>query len=1059
MTIENKSECTESTLFQKQTIDAVYKNMFGSDDNSESEQTLSAQDILTSQVSISNSVEVASEQLNGVEKKEADSASQVESDAENKIVADGGKNITSVCEDNSSAPESLNDTVQVSQETQDDADTPTPESLNDTVQVNEDTQIQLLTDSEPVTDAEFYTDKTTDTYNSVDSNIPIFSKADLIENDDRTAEEMLRDYGFIDAEPVSGKVNAETISNASIVSRLTDDLPVSPYEWLSLECMIHESQFVPEELKIQKIWICQCGKKCWSPNGRYMISPKAVNECVTYDEAMAAVEKYGYDGVSIMLMDSNDIWCVDIDHCNKDGKIHPVAWSIIQKLNSWTEVSTSGSGFHIYVLADKKDRLDWVKKKADACGAGINLEIYPYNRHIVSTGRTLKEYEHIRRANEALEEMYNAYMAPSYKKYDDGVISEPPPPMTAEEVFDHLRKDKNGAKFIQALTSGDLSGFDTDDRSSIDFSIISKLCFYTIDPGVIREIMISSPIRRSKWDTIRGNVTYLDYIIAQGLQRCKQHYHPSKKKQNSQQKKPLSLQNYQDDFSFDYGTLTNVELNAIALSEFFGKTISDVACYSPFDKIFFIYNGVIWDTSQQESVMASIAKRFIKHCLFVIDMKIKALEKELESSNNNNEKNADKKAELEKAHVLYNYYKSQSSFGARGKLIADVKNEIAVDHEQFDRDPYLLNLQNGTFNLNTCELQPHRSSDMLTMVAAANYDPNAECPRFLQFIDEVTLNRAEIKRYLQKVCGYLLPGKNELHCMFFFYGKMTRNGKTTLASTIKGALGSYSVTCDVDIITKPSGKGSGSPKPELLQLYKKRFAYFEEPDKYSTLQGSLLKQITGGSHLSARGLYSNSHLEFKCTAKMVISCNNLPRINDLSLIKSDRIKIIPFDKHFSENERDTSLADQFSTPEAMSAILNWLIEGYRLYVSEGLKPFKEMKSLLDSYEYGYDIYTQFIEENLRLRRDNSSNLADSTVKAVWDVGKKWLKDNNYYVPTRRDFVYELKRAGVEIYRKNNQEYIKGRVLDSEELYNTRCENVSDIQRKTNNDSWHKRPRM
>ena len=291
MTIENKSECTESTLFQKQTIDAVYKNMFGSDDNSESEQTLSAQDILTSQVGTSNSVEIASEQLNGIEKKEADSAYQVESDAENKIVADGEKNITSVCEDNSSAPESLNDTVQVSQETQDDADTPTPESLNDTVQVNEDTQIQLLTDSEPVTDAEFYTDKTTATDNSVDFNIPIFSKADLIENDDRTAEEMLRDYGFIDAKPVSEKLNAEAISNPSMVSRLTDNLPTSPYQWISLEGMIHEDPVVPDELAEQEIFICQVKKAPWSPNGEYTINPTNRKECVTYQKAVSAARQ------------------------------------------------------------------------------------------------------------------------------------------------------------------------------------------------------------------------------------------------------------------------------------------------------------------------------------------------------------------------------------------------------------------------------------------------------------------------------------------------------------------------------------------------------------------------------------------------------------------------------------------------------------------------------------------------------------------------------------------------------------------------------------------------
>ena len=162
--------------------------------------------------------------------------------------------------------------------------------------------------------------------------------------------------------------------------------------------------------------------------------------------------------------------------------------------------------------------------------------------------------------------------------------------------------------------------------------------------------------------------------------------------------------------------MTNVELNAIALSEFFGKTISNAACYSAFDKTFFIYNGIIWDASQQESVMAGIAKRFIKHCLSVLDMKIKALEKELESGKDDEEKNSDKKAELDKAHALYNYYKAQSSFGVRSKLIADVKNEVTVDHEQFDRDPYFLNLQNGTLNLNTLELQPHRPSDYLTQV-------------------------------------------------------------------------------------------------------------------------------------------------------------------------------------------------------------------------------------------------------------------------------------------------------------------------------------------------------
>lgn len=190
------------------------------------------------------------------------------------------------------------------------------------------------------------------------------------------------------------------------------------------------------------------------------------------------------------------------------------------------------------ITPDNSYRLDWVKKKADACGEGVDLEIYPNKRQMVSTGRTLKGYEHIRRADKELEEIHNAYIASSYNNSnnsDDGIISEPPPPMTAEEVLEHLRKDKNGAKFIQAIESGDISGFDTNDRSRIDFSVVFKLCFYCLNPDVIREILMNSHLRRDKWNTMRGNVTYLDYIIALALHQCTKHYHPSKKNKQGTQ--------------------------------------------------------------------------------------------------------------------------------------------------------------------------------------------------------------------------------------------------------------------------------------------------------------------------------------------------------------------------------------------------------------------------------------------------------------------------------------------------------------------------------------------
>ena len=45
--------------------------------------------------------------------------------------------------------------------------------------------------------------------------------------------------------------------------------------------------------------------------------------------------------------------------------------------------------------------------------------------------------------------------------------------------------------------------------------------------------------------------------------------------------------------------------------------------------------------------------------------------------------------------------------------------------------------------------------------------------------------------------------------------------------------------------------------------------------------------------------------------------------------------IIPFERHFEESEQDKTLKSLFQETENQSAILNWLLEGYRKLESEG----------------------------------------------------------------------------------------------------------------------------
>jgi len=89
---------------------------------------------------------------------------------------------------------------------------------------------------------------------------------------------------------------------------------------------------------------------------------------------------------------------------------------------------------------------------------------------------------------------------------------------------------------------------------------------------------------------------------------------------------------------------------------------------------------------------------------------------------------------------------------------------ICVTGDAFDAKLELLNLQNGTVNLDTGEFYQARREDMLTQIANVAYDTNALCPRWERFVSEALESDLETVRYLQRVTGYLLTGSQREQC-------------------------------------------------------------------------------------------------------------------------------------------------------------------------------------------------------------------------------------------------------------------------------------------------------
>ena len=100
------------------------------------------------------------------------------------------------------------------------------------------------------------------------------------------------------------------------------------------------------------------------------------------------------EGVGFVFLpyDDNESICgVDLDHVinTETGELHPIAAELVADFNSYTELSPSGSGLHIYYKG--KHHPDWGRKIKDAFGSGSEFEIYQTERYFTVTGKSFGE--------------------------------------------------------------------------------------------------------------------------------------------------------------------------------------------------------------------------------------------------------------------------------------------------------------------------------------------------------------------------------------------------------------------------------------------------------------------------------------------------------------------------------------------------------------------------------------------------------------------------------------------------------------------------------------------
>ena len=279
------------------------------------------------------------------------------------------------------------------------------------------------------------------------------------------------------------------------------------------------------------------------------------------------------------------------------------------------------------------------------------------------------------------------------------------------------------------------------------------------------------------------------------------------------------------------------------------------------------------------------------------------------------------------------YYKVNN----RDSLIRDAEKNSTFVSEDLNTDTKQFNCQNGTFDFRTLSLRYHNPDDMISKISNVIYNPDAKSEEFERFIDEITLGNAGLKDFLQKILGYSLLGDTEWDKCFILYGATTRNGKTTLLETIRYLMGGsngYAMSTNPETFAETK-RNSSQPSEHIARLQGCRFLITSEIPQNMFLNGALLKQLTGKDTITARFLYGSTY-EFTPQFKLFFCTNYLPIVTDSSVFDSDRMLVIPFNRHFKPEEQDRGLPERLRSPENISGIFNWLVEGYKKYLKEGL---------------------------------------------------------------------------------------------------------------------------
>lgn len=765
-------------------------------------------------------------------------------------------------------------------------------------------------------------------------------------------------------------------------------------------------EIIPQELKDLPNWICwKAVQDERSHNGirKIPINPMTGNAASSTDPntwtdfETAVKASKAFSGLGFCFQNSG-YFGVDLDDMPQDledfknGGANNITSEFVNTLQSYTELSQSGTGIHIIC----KGKLPKGGRRRKHPYGGF--EMYDTGRFFVMTGNICSEFYSIKDCTESIKPLHEKYIGGGREPQANHrpVVNL----SSADDIVKAAVNSKNGGKF-SALYAGDISGYAS--HSEADMALCNMLAFWTgCDADKMDCIFRSSGLMRDKWDRRQSGSAYGALTIQKAIADCTETYTPktdtgfSVNIGGSQGGKILTGADIADDTSKLY-TFDDTG-NAQRFADLFGEQVR--YCYT--DKRWLYYDGRKWCTD-----MTGTVKRLADRAAEAMKAEAKVYA----------QMDADEGTEMLKA--FEKHMKASRSNKSKNAMINEVQHHVPILPAQTDRYKMALNTPSGVINLKNGKVSEHDPELYLTKITSADYSDNADCPRWNAFLNDIFDGDKDLIRYVQKAVGYSLTGSTCEQCAFFLYGT-GRNGKSTFLEVIRGVFGDYSANIQPETIMVRSSQSSAI-NSDIARLKGARLVTSVEPNEGVRINEGLLKQLTGDDVVTARKLYGDE-FEFRPEFKLWMATNHKPIIRGTDTGIWRRIHMIPFTVQIPPDKADRNL--KYKLKAEMTAIFRWMVDGCLLWQREGLKMPRAVLESVREYRREMDMISAFIEDRCEVGKGLS--VQSSRLFAAYS---EWAENNNEYRMSATKFGVELAKRFEKVKTRNGA-YFSGIALNN-----------------------------